>query len=70
MTRKKFVKQIMSTGQDRAAAEFMAKLCQGWREPYAQAWERYKSIMRKHERLWFIYFLTTRPGAQQGGASK
>ena len=70
MKHRKFVKQLMATGRDRNAAEFMAKLCHGWREPYAQAWERYKGIMRKHERLWFVYFLTTRPDAPQGGAAK
>lgn len=65
---KKFVKQIMSTGRDRNTAEFMAKCCQAWREPYAKAWERYKGIMLKHERLWAVYFLTTRPDFPQGGA--
>ena len=65
MKHRKFVKQLMSTGRDRDTAEQMAGICQAAREPYADAWERYKGIMQDRPEWWAIEFLRTLPGGGQ-----
>ena len=68
MKHRKFVKQIMATGQSRNMAEALATICHCSGEPYAEALERYARLKREHGTWWSYYFLTTLPRKPQGGA--
>lgn len=67
MKHKKFVKQVMATGQSRNMAEALATICYCSQEPYAEALERYTRLKREHGTWWSYYFLTTTPNPHQGG---
>ncbi len=62
MKRKKFVKQIMSTGIDRNTAEHMAQICRGCREPYANGLRRHKHNLQQRPQWWAYDFLCGLPG--------